>query len=53
MNKQDYKTIPITKKMVYETYKAVKKGGKAGGVDGMGMQNYEEDSKHNLYKLWN
>ncbi len=53
MNKQDYKTIPITKRMVFEAYKMAKKGGKTGGVDGVDMKSYDEDLENNLYKLWN
>ncbi len=39
--------------MVWEAYKVVRKGGKTGGVDGIGMLDYERNVKNNLYKLWN
>lgn len=47
------KPLPITKRMVWEAYKVVKKKGKAAGVDGQSHEHFEEDLENNLYKLWN
>lgn len=47
------KGIPITKRMVWESYKRVKSKKGSGGVDGMSLSNYSEDLSSNLYKLWN
>ena len=47
------KGIPITKKMVWESYKKVKRNKGSGGVDGISLINYSENLSGNLYKLWN
>jgi len=43
----------ITKKQVYEAYKAVKSNGGAAGVDKQTIEQFEADLQNNLYKLWN
>ena len=47
------KRIPITKKMVWESYKKVKSKKGSGGVDGLSLKSYSENLSSNLYKLWN
>jgi len=47
------KGIPITKQMVWESYKKVKSKKGSGGVDGKNLEIYSEDLSSNLYKLWN
>jgi len=47
------KGIPITKKMVWESYKKVKSNKGSGGVDGLSLKLYSENLSANLYKLWN
>jgi group II intron reverse transcriptase/maturase len=47
------KSLPITKKMVWEAYKLVKGNGKAAGVDGQSLDAFATDLENNLYKLWN
>ncbi len=53
INSDSTKGIPITKKMVWESYKKVKRNKGSGGVDGVSLKTYEEDLSNNLYKLWN
>jgi len=53
MKRQNYKTIPITRQMVWEAYVEVKKGGKAAGVDGVSQKQFAKELKNNLYKVWN
>jgi RNA-directed DNA polymerase len=53
MEETQTKTVPITKRMVWEAYKQVRKKGKATGVDNQSMKEFEEKLKKNLYKLWN
>jgi RNA-directed DNA polymerase len=43
----------ITKKQVYEAYKAVRSNGGAAGVDKQTIEHFEADLQNNLYKLWN
>ena len=47
------KPFKITKKQVYEAYKAVKSNQGAAGVDRETIGQFEADLKGNLYKLWN
>jgi RNA-directed DNA polymerase len=47
------KPFKITKKQVYEAYKAVKSNHGAAGVDKETIEQFEADLKGNLFKLWN
>ena len=47
------KPFKITKKQVYEAYKAVKSNQGAAGADKETIEQFEADLKGNLYKLWN
>jgi len=47
------KPFNITKKQVYEAYKAVKSNQGAAGVDKETIEQFESNLKGNLYKLWN
>ncbi len=39
--------------MVWEAYRRVKANKGAAGVDGLTIEQYEQDVKNNLFKLWN
>jgi RNA-directed DNA polymerase len=43
----------ISKKQVYEAYKAVRSNGGAAGVDKQTIEQFEADLGNNLYKIWN
>ena len=47
------KPFPITKRMVWEAYLAIRGKGKAAGVDRQSLEDFEGDLKNNLYRLWN
>lgn len=47
------KPFAISKKMVWEAYKAVKANGGAPGVDGQSLEEFGEDLGNNLYRIWN
>jgi group II intron reverse transcriptase/maturase len=47
------KAFNIDKMQVYEAYEAVKSNGGAAGVDGQTIEQFEDDLKGNLYKIWN
>ena len=47
------KPFEISKKVVVEAFKRVKANGGAAGVDGRTIEEFENDLKNNLYKLWN
>ncbi|MGA9316308.1 MAG: hypothetical protein WBV77_16975 [Solirubrobacteraceae bacterium] len=47
------KSFQISKYMVYEAYLRVKASKGAAGVDGQSVEQFEQDLKGNLYKLWN
>jgi group II intron reverse transcriptase/maturase len=47
------KGIPITKSMVWQAYKKVRKNKGSAGVDNQSLANYKANISDNLYKLWN
>ena len=47
------KQFAISKRVVWEAYQRVRANKGAAGVDGQSIQEFEQDLKGNLYKLWN
>ena len=47
------KTHPINRKMVWEAYKSVRENKGSAGIDQVSLENYGQELKGNLYKLWN
>ena len=47
------KSFEISKRLVMEAYRRVKANKGAAGVDDQSIQEFEENLKDNLYKLWN
>ena len=47
------KPFEIPKQMVWEAYLRVKANKGAAGVDGQTVEQFEQDLKDNLYRLWN
>jgi RNA-directed DNA polymerase len=47
------KPFDIPKQMVWEAYQRVKANKGAAGVDGQSVEQFEQDLKNNLYRLWN
>lgn len=47
------KSIPITKRMVWNAYKKVKTNKGSAGVDQVSIEVFEQDLSKNLYKIWN
>ena len=47
------KPFHIEKRWVYEAYQAIRSNGKAAGVDGQTLEQFETDLAGNLYKIWN
>ena len=47
------KPFAIPKRAVWEAYQRVKANRGAAGVDDQSIEQFEEDLKNNLYKLWN
>ena len=52
-SKQQDKPFRIAKMVVWEAYERVKANKGAAGVDGQSVEQFEQDLKNNLYKLWN
>lgn len=47
------KSLPITKRMIWESYKKVRKNKGSAGIDEETLDMYKERLKDNLYILWN
>lgn len=47
------KPFAISKRMVWEAYKAVKANGGAPGFDGQSLEDFGDDLGKNLYRIWN
>jgi RNA-directed DNA polymerase len=52
-SKSQVKPFEISKAMVWEAYHRVKANKGSAGVDGVTIEQYEQDLKNNLFKLWN
>jgi RNA-directed DNA polymerase len=52
-SKSQVKPFDIPKSMVWEAYQRVKANKGAAGVDGQTVEQFEQDLKDNLYRLWN
>lgn len=50
---QKAKSFTISKHLVMQAFKDVKANGGAAGIDGLTLQEFEQDLKSNLYKIWN
>ena len=54
MNQQEVtKSQPVSKRMVWEAYRAVKGNGGSAGVDKQSIAMFDEAQSKNLYKIWN
>lgn len=53
MNVHVSKTVPITFKMVVDSYQKVRKGGEAAGIDGESWEEFDKKVEKNLYVIWN
>lgn len=49
----DSKQFDISKKIVYQAYRLVKRNKGSAGVDEIDFNEYEKSLKDNLYKVWN
>ena len=47
------KSYDIPKRLVWDAWLKVRSKGGAAGADGVTIEEFEEDVKNNLYKLWN
>jgi RNA-directed DNA polymerase len=50
---EEGKSFEISRHQVLEAYKRVKANRGAGGIDEVGIEEFEKDKKNNLYKIWN
>ena len=52
-SKSQVKPFEISKRVVWEAYLRVKANKGAAGIDGQTIEQYEQNLKNNLFKLWN
>jgi retron-type reverse transcriptase len=52
-SKSQVKPFEISKRVVWKAYLRVKANKGAAGVDGQTIEQYEQNLKNNLFKLWN
>ena len=52
-SRSQVKPFDIPKQMVWEAYQRVKANKGAAGVDGQSVEQFEQDLRNNLYRLWN
>jgi RNA-directed DNA polymerase len=53
MTKEMTKSLPVSKRMVYDSYlKVIAKDGSAG-IDKQSIDEFNENLSKNLYKIWN
>lgn len=50
---KEAKPFNISKRLVWESYLEVQANKGAAGVDGVSLEEFEQDLKNNLYKIWN
>jgi retron-type reverse transcriptase len=50
---EETKSLPITKRMVWNAYQKVKRNGGSAGVDGESLEEFQKNLSKNLYKIWN
>lgn len=51
--KEETKSVPITKEMVWEAYKKVKSNGGSAGIDHQSLSAFDKVRSKELYKIWN
>jgi RNA-directed DNA polymerase len=51
--KEPTKSIPITKEMVWMSYKKVKSNGESAGIDQQSLLDFDKVRSKELYKIWN
>ena len=51
--KEETKSLPITKMMVWESYKKVKRNRGSAGIDQQSLTEFDSKRSKELYKLWN
>lgn len=52
-NEEMTKSLPISKRMVWESYGHMKSKGGGAGIDGETIESFDKHMSGNLYKLWN
>jgi RNA-directed DNA polymerase len=50
---EETRSIPITKRMVWEAYLRVKENNGGAGVDQVDLDSFQKDLAKNLYRIWN
>jgi RNA-directed DNA polymerase len=51
--REETKSVPITKEMVWEAYKKVKSNAGSAGIDDQSLSDFDQVRSKELYKIWN
>jgi group II intron reverse transcriptase/maturase len=50
---EERKSFPVTKGIVWEAYKKVKRNRGSAGIDRVSIEDFDKNLSNNLYKIWN
>jgi len=53
LEKKTTKSLPVTRRMVYESYRKVYRNGGGAGIDKESIEQFNANWQDNLYKIWN
>jgi len=53
MTKEMAKSLPVSKRMVYNSYQKVMEKDGGAGIDKVSIEVFNKDLSGNLYKIWN
>ena len=53
LEKKTTKSLPVSKRMVYDSYLKVIKNGGGAGIDKESIEKFNERQSNNLFKIWN
>lgn len=53
IKEESTKSLPVSKRMVFDSYVSVKRNAGSAGIDRQSIEDFDADLSKNLYKIWN